>query len=259
MYVLLVFLGETILGCSLYLYLQRFIRKKSSAKKSNFMSIHLITNDKIKTYDNKYKIYYLIIIAAVFDFIGYIFSLQLVPVLNFCSKSLEKRIRAILILFDALFYRYVLKFQIFKHQRFSLYVISICLIITIIIEFIFQDFNIFLYRKSFALLLFYLIFYIAFNSFVDLIEKYLFEFDYVNPLQVLMFEGIIGLIMGIIYCLFYNPIPDIKRCYSINGKKFAFPFLLSFVFLIFNGAQNTFRVVTNKVYSPMALALTSQK
>ena len=84
MYVLLVFLGETILGCSLYLYLQRFIRKKSSAKKSNFMSIHLITNDKIKTYDNKYKIYYLIIIAAVFNFIGYIFSLGI----GSCSEFL---------------------------------------------------------------------------------------------------------------------------------------------------------------------------
>ena len=102
------------------------------------------------------------------------------PALMRCSNSLENRIRGILIIFDALFYRYVLKLQIFKHQRFSLYVISISLIITLIIEFIFQDINFFLKIGEFVLVIFLVIIQILFNSYIDSVEKYLLEYDYVK-------------------------------------------------------------------------------
>ena len=253
--ILCVFLGEIIFSLIAYLYIHKHIRKKVSAKNATFMSIQLITNDKIQTFDGKCKIYFLMIIAAFFDFAGYLTYLGLTPELNFCSKSLEKRIRGILIIIDSLFFRYILKFQIFKHQRLSLLIILICLIITIIIEFIFQDFNIFMYCGNFTLLLLKLIIYIFFDSLVDLVEKYLFEYDYVNPLEVLLFEGMIGLFLGIIYGIYINPIPSIKRCHKKNKDKFGLLIFLYFLIILFSGIKNTFRVITNKVYSPMALAL----
>ena len=140
--VLLLFLGEFIIGGLAYLYQKKLVKKKL-IKTNSFMPMALITNDKIQRYDRKWKIYLLIVIAGFFDFADCFLFLGMAPALMRCSNSLENRIRGILIIFDALFYRYVLKLQIFKHQRFSLYVISICLIITIIIELIFQDINIF--------------------------------------------------------------------------------------------------------------------
>ena len=140
-YLILYFLGEFIFGGITYLYQKRYKKRKNLTKNDTFLAIHLIINDKLKRSDSKWKIYFLIFIAGFSDFVDSILSIGLAPGLDRCSNSLENRMRGILIIFDALFYLFVLRLQIFKHQFFSIYVISICLIITIIIEFIFQDIN----------------------------------------------------------------------------------------------------------------------
>ena len=257
-YLILYFLGEFIFGGITYLYQKRYKKRKNLTKNDTFLAIHLIINDKLKRSDSKWKIYFLIFIAGFSDFVDSILSIGLAPGLDRCSNSLENRMRGILIIFDALFYLFVLRLQIFKHQFFSIYVISICLIITIIIEFIFQDINIFLSYGKFVLLIFLIIIQILFNSLVDSIEKYLFEYNYVNPFKVLMIEGLVGLVFGFVYCFCYNPIPELKKFYEYdqnNKKIFPYLILLSLLILILYGVQNIFRVVTNKVYSPMALAL----
>ena len=258
-YLILSFLGEFIFGGITYLYQKRYKKRKNLTKNDTFLTIHLIINDKLKRSDSKWKIYFLIFIAGFSDFVDSILFLGLAPGLDRCSDSIENRMRGILIIFDALFYLFVLRLQIFKHQFFSIYVISICLIITIIIEFIFQDINIFLSYGKFVLLIFLIIIQILFNSLVDSIEKYLFEYNYVNPFKVLMIEGLVGLVFSFIYCFCYNPIPELKKFYEYdqNNKKILFPYLilLLLLILILYGVQNIFRVVTNKVYSPMALAL----
>ena len=257
-YLILSFLGEFIFGGITYLYQKRYKKRKNLTKNDTFLAIHLIINDKLKRSDSKWKIYFLIFIAGFSDFVDSILSIGLAPGLDRCSNSLENRMRGILIIFDALFYLFVLRLQIFKHQFFSIYVISICLIITIIIEFIFQDINIFLSFGKFVLLIFLIIIQILFNSLTDSIEKYLFEYNYVNPFKVLMIEGLVGLVFGFVYCFCYNPIPELKKFYEYdqnNKKIFPYIILFSVLFLILCGVQNIFRVVTNKVYSPMALAL----
>ena len=257
-YLILSFLGEFIFGGITYLYQKRYKKRKNLTKNDTFLAIHLIINDKLKRSDSKWKIYFLIFLAGFSDFVDSILSIGLAPGLDRCSNSLENRMRGILIIFDALFYLFVLRLQIFKHQFFSIYVISICLIITIIIEFIFQDINIFLSYGKFVLLIFLIIIQILFNSLTDSIEKYLFEYNYVNPFKVLMIEGLVGLVFGFVYCFCYNPIPELKKFYEYdhnNKKIFPYIILFSVLFLILCGVQNIFRVVTNKVYSPMALAL----
>jgi len=257
-YLILYFLGEFIFGGITYLYQKRYKKRKNLTKNDTFLAIHLIINDKLKRSDSKWKIYFLIFLAGFSDFVDSILSIGLAPGLDRCSNSLENRMRGILIIFDALFYLFVLRLQIFKHQFFSIYVISICLIITIIIEFIFQDINIFLSYGKFVLLIFLIIIQILFNSLTDSIEKYLFEYNYVNPFKVLMIEGLVGLVFGFVYCFCYNPIPELKKFYEYdhnNKKIFPYIILFSVLFLILCGVQNIFRVVTNKVYSPMALAL----
>ena len=256
--VLTTFLGGFLCGGFAYLYQKILVKKKKFIKANTFMSIQLITNDKIKIYDSKWKIYFLIFIAGFCYFVDCYLFIELAPLLMHCSSSLENRIRGILIIFDALFYRYVLKNQINKHQRFSLYVISICLIITIIIEFFFQDINIFLKLVQFILILIFVIIQILFNSLIDSIEKYLIDYDYVNPFKILMIEESISIFMSFIYCFVnkHNPIPLAKEYYDKEKNLlFVVVVVLLVLLLFFSGVQNIFRVVTNKVYSPMALAL----
>jgi len=70
-----------------------------------------------------------------------------------------------------------------------------------------------------------------------------------------MLEGIIGFSFGIVYCIYKNPISSIKNLYYNNSDNFGYLVLSLFLFMILSGVQNTFRVVTNKIYSPMASTL----
>ena len=255
-YLLISFLAEFICGGISYLYQKKTIKRKNSKSIDSFIGIKLIINDKIKIYDSKGKIYFLIIIAAFFDFVEFVIYIKLAPYLVHCSTSLGKRYRGILIIFDAFFYRYILKLEIFKHQRFSLVVLSICLIITVGIEFIFQDVDIFLTYGKFALLLFLLIVDAFFYSLVDVIDKYLFEYDYMNPFKVLMLEGVFGLCFGIGYSIYDSFFISIKKYYdNCSTSEFVYLILSLILYLVLSGVQDTFRAVTTKIYSPMASSL----
>ena len=254
-YLFLMFLGEFLFGLLSYSYQLKYVKQKKLSNNFHFMTIKLITNDKIQINDNKYKIYFLITATAFFDFMEYILFLEFIPSLVDCSYSFEERLSGILIILDSLFYRFVLNLPIFKHQFFSIIIMSICLIITIAIEFIFQDINYFFRYADFVFLIFKFFIVIFFNSLLDLIEKYLFEYDYLNPFKLLMLEGIIGFSFGIIYCIYKNPISSIKNLYYYNSDNFVYLVLSLLLFMILSGIQNTFRVVTNKIYSPMASTL----
>ena len=219
------------------------------------MSIQLITNNQIKVQDNPYKIVFLIFNASFFDFIEFVLSTNLLSKFYKYSCSFQSRIGGLLIILDAIFYRFILKLQIFKHQFFSLEIISICLIIILITEFIFQDIDIFFRYGDFILLILYLFVYQFFNSLLDLTEKHLFEYDYLNPYKVLMFEGLFGSILSIFYGVYIKPIPSIIKCYNDNKDKFVYLVLLLILYMILSGFKNAFRVLTNKVYSPMAATL----
>ena len=255
-YLLLSFLAEFIFGGITYLIHQIIMRKKSQTRNDSFMSIKLITNDKIKIYDSKCKIYFLIIMAAFFDFIQFLMYILSAPFLIRCSSSLGKRLTGILIIFDAIYYRYILKLDIFKHQRFSIFVISICLILTISTEFIFQDVDIFFKYGEFAYVLFLYIIEVFFCSLVDLIEKYLFEYDYLNPFKVVMLEGLFAFCIGIGYSLYISFFLSFKDYYNnCSPGEFAYLILSLILFLILSGVQDIFRAVTTKIYSPMASSL----
>ena len=252
-YLFLMFLGEFSFGGIAYLYQKKLSRKNRC--RNSMVSIQLITNDKIKAHDNKFKIYFIIFTSSFFDFTEFLLSSNLLVKFFKYSCSFENRIGGLLIIIDALFYRFILKLQIFKHQIFSLEIISVCLIIILITEFIFQDIDIFFRYRDFVLLILYLLVYHFFNSLLDLTEKYLFEYDYINSFKVLMLEGLFGFLLSILYGVYINPIPDIIKCYYDNKGKFVYLVLLLVLYMILSGFKNAFRVLTNKIYSPMAATL----
>ena len=145
----------------------------------------------------------------------------------------------------------MLKIPIYKHQKCSLIVLGFCLISFLIIEisFLYINENVLIF---FLCILSRLVSQIFF-CYVDIIEKYLFEYDYVNPYQMLMLEGIFGTILTIIFFIIYNPFKGIYESYSDSNEKIRFVLVLIFyniLFFVLSGIKNIYRVMTNKVYNP---------
>ena len=88
---------------------------------------------------------------------------------------------------------------------------------------------------------FHLIFLSIFScfsrAFLDTIEKYLFEVDFINPYAVLIIKGIFGTLLTPILFITskipYQDIHDIKEISSDEEEKMAF-FFNNFINFIFN-------------------------
>ena len=252
------FLGEFLFGLTFYLYQQKYLKNNRSKNKVNFFGIELITNNtqkSLKPRDKKCIEILLILFNAFFDAVEFVLSTEILPKFINISPSIELRLNGLLIILQAIFYRYVLKLTVFKHQYFSLFIIAICLTILIITEYIFHDYNIFLDYGTFTML-FIVLFYIQFfNSLLDLVDKYLFEYDHVNPFKCLMLEGIFGLVYSLFYFIYKSPIKEIYKYYKDKNDNISLLIVLLFLYMILCGGQNSFRVITNKIYSPMAATL----
>ena len=250
-YMSLMFLGEFFFGLIIYLYQTSFLNKNKGRKSIRYKSITLITNKGSLAKDSKTKIIFLVFIAGFFDFVQFMISLY-TPKFLYISGSLESRLGGFLTVFDALFYYYVLKLPIARHQYFSLIIIGICLILVIITEFIFQEINIFLSYGQFSMV-FLLNFLLQFcNSMLDSVEKYLFEYNHLNSYLCLLLEGLFGFILSFIHGLFHSPFEEIIEFKKINStSEFTILIFLLILYLALSGLKNAFRVATTKIYSPM--------
>ena len=85
-----------------------------------------------------------------------------------------------------------IKIKIYKHQLVSLITIFIILLIIIIIDLINDHSDLLLKLKYFILTAFTC----TARSFLDTIEKYLFDLDFLRPYAILIFEGLIGSIFN---------------------------------------------------------------
>ena len=147
--------------------------------------------------DKYYKILFLIFSAGFFDFIQFsIETYYIKKYNNDLSKTLQIPLRSILTTScSALLCIFLLKFEVYKHQKYVLFIIFFCLIIEIIFDscFIYISKNINQNNCIYVIILIFINYFLS--SFIDVIEKYLLEYNYLNPFFLLMLEGIIGLIL----------------------------------------------------------------
>lgn len=254
-------LAEALSGFIFYRFHINFLKQgKKEETNSTIMGIKLIKpkKKKIKNPDSNLIIFIYIFIAGLFDFSFFDLNVFFSPSNshNYSSKiyispSLNIRLRAILTFYSAILSYILLKIPIYKHQKCSLIVLGFCLISFLIIEisFLYNVENVLIF---FLCILSRLVSQIFF-CYVDIIEKYLFEYDYVNPYQMLMLEGIFGTILTIIFFIIYNPFKGISESYSESKTKIGFVLVLIFyniLFFVLSGIKNIYRVMTNKVYNP---------
>ena len=257
---LIMFLAEFLFGLVLYRYQLKFLYKKNKIKDPTFMGIKLIqsTSKLSKPIDNNFIMYLLIISTSFFDFLEFILTAYYLPDIGKpFSDSLNIRIRSILAILSGLFCCFIFKYKIYKHQKCSLVVISICLFITIITEHIIisitKSSEKFKLNINMILILINHLFY----STLENTEKYLLEYDFINPFQMLMLQGFFGFIFTFIFLIIYKiKKPKFKIKYSISNKGFIIILIiLLLLYFFFSGTRNSYRLLTNKLYSPATLAL----
>jgi len=244
------FFSEFIVGLSIYMYQLKFFKhnKKTNVRKSSIKLI--VTHNEISYPDSIFKIYILIFIATYFDFVVFILISYYFPQFENISKSLNVRLGGSLTLSSFILSYFLLKIKIFKHQKVSLIIIFVCLLLIIIVEI---SFNI-IYNKIkwniFLIILLNIISFI-FIGFQNNIEKYLLEYNYINPFQLLMLEGLIGLILSIIYSLLDNPFKSIIDYSKSEKIKFIYLLICLILFIILSGLRNSYKILTIRKYSPM--------
>ena len=250
-YTPLMFIGEILAGSIFYLYQKQFLSEREKIEPIRFMNIEY--NQTERHFSRKFgiKTYFLLITSAFCDFLEFSLSLQISKFTNI-SISLEKILRGIVTIDNALFCYYILRLPLFKHHFFSLILIGICLVLVLITEFIFQEINIFLSYGELVLAIVFIFIIQLVNALEESIQKYLYEYNQLNPFFVLMCEGIFGFAITFFYCLFYNPFDAIIKFYNKNSKsEFGWLIFCFILYILLSGGKNTFRIVTTTCFSPM--------
>ena len=254
-YTFLMFLGELIGGFVTFMYQYNFIKQKDIPKEMlKKFRFSLIEGQEIelKKLDGKIKIFFLVFMTAFFDFFEFILSTYYIDKIHRISGSLQVRLGGVLILSSSLLYRFLLNIPMLKHQKFAFTLLVLCLIILIISEYFFQEFDGIITTKDLSLaIIFSVISYISL-TFDDIIEKYLIEFDFLNPFIILFRQGIIGIIFTIICALIENPFKGLKDVYDNNsGAMFILFLFLLLLYSIFGALKNIYRMPTIMLFTPM--------
>ena len=247
--------GEIFGGLSVYSYQRAFLNKN---KKSIYSLAYKFGKKKteLKRADNWLKIFLLIYFASFFDIIEFIIVATDLEKASVLSTTANLRLSCIVTITSSLLCAFTLRFKIGKHQIFSLVIMGICLSIIIVLEFVYMpnDINLVKYIISFILIFFHFIF----MSFTDIIERYLYDYDFLNPLLILMTEGIFGFISTSLYSIYQNPFTEIKVVYNnLETGKFIILIILLILHLISSAVINVYKILCNVLYSPMTKSLDS--
>ena len=212
---LLMFLGEFIGGLIIYYKQASFLdENKKEKEKEESLFVPQITKIKVemKRADNLPKIILLIFFSSFFDFIEFIILNNFIPKIARLSATSTLRLCSVTTITSSVLCFLTLRYKLGRHQIVSLVIYGIFLSIIIIMEFHFKPKDIHLGNYVISYLLVFCHF--IFTSFTDIIEKYLAEYDFLNPLLILMSEGIFGFIMTVFYSIFNSPFKELQVIYN---------------------------------------------
>ena len=230
-------------------------KNKNNNKKKEIIvtrKIKLIqTKAQYEIPDKQYKIFILIFFAAYFEFFGFL-SRRFISMYDLNDDNYDEfnaKFRGLEILSSSLLCHFTLRIEIYKHHIFSLIIIAFCLLINLVLE----------YNKNENTLLEYLIKIINVlgsslsRAFLDAIEKYLFEADYINVFGLIFIEEFFNLIFGSFFYFFQKPRKQVKDLIH-NSKNTIGSIILLIIYGILTGFKNIYRRFTVKQYTPMSRA-----
>ena len=246
----------TQLFCALIhiLYSNKKDKTKPINKVQSNYPIQFIENSQtnIKSPDSSIKIAFILFFDTFFYFITTL-TRKIYAIFGTkrraIDKFLEKRLRPFHMLFSVLLCYFTANLKIYKHQKLSLIVISIFLMMSILIE-------IFWLQTEILVLIGFILCF-SLRSCLDTTEKYLIEVDYACPYRILLWEAIISNILFAILAIFEKEyVNEIKAFIAQEkNKEFYILLVLCAIYLVSVGFRSLYRINTVKYFSPMARAL----
>ena len=253
LYLYLMTLGQIAGGLSIYLYRYKSFRKN---KDSKYFGRELIYNiNSLKPADGQFKIILLIFFASIFDIVEFLISIFYIPIIDSkISPTINSRLGCLSFISSALICTYALKFRIGRHHKISLILLGLCFCLMMALEIIYKPENISYEKFLYAHLL--VCCYLLFISFTDCTERYLTEFNFLDPFKIIMFEGIIEFIIAILYSINKDPFKEIIN-YNENPNHGSVIFLIILLILYFllSAVANIYKIFCNAIYAPMDKAL----
>ena len=252
---LLMAFGELFGGLAIYYYQINFLSKTKTKTKMPLFNVRLPRNKlKMNQIDGNIKIYFLIFFASFFDFIEYIMLTFFIPKLADLSPTADQRLCCVSTISSSLICTYALKMKIGKHHIHSLIWMGICSLLIIISDVFYitrgDDFD--------DLILAYLlvIFHFMLLSFSYIVEKYLVEYNFLNPFKIVALEGFFNIVMCFIYSFVYNPFKEVGEVfYKLSAGYFVLLIFLFLLYLAFSAGLNAYKILINVLYSPMTTSL----
>ena len=236
------------------LYFISSIREKTYETRDNAIEyrdrassvVKYIYNDGSKK--NQIKILLILLLIS--------FLITITSICNLYSVNrtiFEKRLY--FLFFIALFSKYILKSEIFKHQILSMSIAVIGIIILFVpVSLIIQKKDIFLNILNFFSAMSYSLFLVMI--------KYLTHYYYFSPLLCLLFIGIISIIITFFIFLFYSLIKYkdftfVSDNFDLSKNEMGAKFYIYFVLgLIFSSGLQVFTIYVIYYFSPILLTVT---
>ena len=229
--------------------------KEENNTKNEHKKYLLIT--KKKDYippDSNTKIIFLLILAAIVEFIGAITRRYLIEeIADYESEKINIRLRSFEIILSSFLCYFILgnEFKnVKKHHFITLVIITISLICSLILEFVFYN-NI---RFILDGLLFLFISSLT-RSILDIIEKYLLDTDFINVYKMTAFEGMLDTIISLFCYSFKPPRNEIIELFKKEKIYIIIVIILLIIYGILSFFKNIFRRISLAFYSPMTRAL----
>ena len=264
----LTFLSNIIFSI-IFLYLKNKSNKKK--KNSKIVGIYVVqegNSEHLKRLDSDSKIFFLIFLDAYLEFIGTIRHIYLLKVMPTETKliPLDIRIRSREIIFASIICHFTIGAQLKRHHIVSLIIIVIFLISLYIYE-VYLQHKLDYYNSIFKFLELQAL-KVLINIcrvFADVIEKYLFEFNYLLPLKLLFIKGVMqAFFMAVFYLFNLNYAKEgFSNLFSNNDNNFSGNDILYIIFIIIalllyfivSGFSYIYKLFTIKMYSPMTRTL----
>ena len=208
-------------------------QKKNSINNRNTYLIPIENNDDNKCFNWKIPF---ISIFDICSFIPLIFNNK-----NLLNLKLDHSLNAILLISTTLFTVFYLKYPIYGHH-------IIAIIIIVIGYFIIDCLEIYyLFTTYFSFLVVVLILLQIPYSCKEIFEKELIENAFFNIIILLLYEGIFGCLLILLFIIFINL--SIIKEFFINLINKDILFII--IFIVSCGLFNIFRLKINQIYGPI--------
>ena len=246
------FIFEFIIGI---LFTYSFNSKSKSNQNTSEKGVKLIqNNNNIQRPDSEKKIFFLMTLAALFEFIGTNTRRYVLNALNHKeSRLMHLRLRSLEIVTSSLLSYYFLKIKIYKHQYVTLIIISVSLLIALVLEFLFIDDTSHISHVLEGLVV--LLSSTISTSAQDILEKYLFDIDFIDVFKITAYEGLIDSLICIPFYSIKTLRTEVSDIFKIGYKKTICIIIYLLLYSMACGFKSIYRRHTLIQYSPMTRAL----